>query len=50
MSVIEDEEQEAMKGEHLKDEHSLENSSVGSQPLEGKWDLSPSSSIRRSSW
>jgi hypothetical protein len=50
MSVTEDEEQEALKGEQLKDEQSSQTSSVGSKPSDGKRELSPSSSVRRPSW
>jgi hypothetical protein len=42
MSVTEDEEQEALKGEQLKDEQSSQTSSVGSKPSDGKRELSPS--------
>jgi hypothetical protein len=45
MSVTEDEEQEAPKGEQ-----SSQTSSVGSQPSDGKRELAPSSSVRRPSW
>jgi hypothetical protein len=45
MSVAKYEEQEALKGEQ-----SSQTSSVGSQPLDGKRELAPSSSFRRSSW
>jgi hypothetical protein len=45
MSVAEDKEQEASKGEH-----SSQNSSLGSQPSGGKEELAPSNSVRRPSW
>jgi hypothetical protein len=45
MSVTEDEEQEAPKGEQ-----SSQTSSVGSQPSDGKRELAPSSSVRKPSW
>jgi hypothetical protein len=50
MSVVEEEEKEALKGEQLKGEQSSQTSSVGSQLLDGKRELDPSSPIRRSSW
>jgi hypothetical protein len=50
MSVVEDEEKEALKGEQLKGEQSSQTSSVGSQLPDGKRELDPSSLIRRSSW
>jgi hypothetical protein len=46
MLVIEEEEQEAMKGEQLKDEKSSQTSSVGSKPSDGKRELSSSNSIK----
>jgi hypothetical protein len=45
MSVAEDKEQEALKGEQ-----SSQTSSSGSQPSGGKEELAPSSSVRRPSW
>jgi hypothetical protein len=39
-----------LKGEQSKDEQSSQTSSVGSEPSEGKRELSPSSSVRRPSW
>jgi hypothetical protein len=45
MSVAEDEEQEASKGEQ-----SSYTSSVGSQPSDGKRELAPSSFVRRPNW
>jgi hypothetical protein len=45
MSMAEDEEQEASKGEQ-----SSQNSSVGSQPSDAKRELAPSNSFRRPSW
>jgi hypothetical protein len=45
MSMTEDEEQEALKGEQ-----SSQTSSVGSQPSDGKRELAPSSSVKRPSW
>jgi hypothetical protein len=45
MSVTEDEEQEALKGEQ-----SSQTSSVGSQPSDGKRELAPSSFVKRPSW
>jgi hypothetical protein len=45
MSVTEDEEQEAPKGER-----SSRTSNVGSQPSDGKRELAPSNSVKRPSW
>jgi hypothetical protein len=45
MSVTEDEQQEALKGEQ-----SSRTSSVGSQPSDGKRELAPSNFFRRPTW
>jgi hypothetical protein len=50
ISVTEDEEQEALKGEQLKDEQGSQTSSVGIKPLEGKRELTPSILVRIPSW
>jgi hypothetical protein len=50
MLLAADEEQEAPKGEQSKDEQSSQISSAGSQPSDGKRDLSLSSPIKKPSW